>query len=152
MEDLYINFTVSIARLNKLVQKIKSFEINKFGLHPIHVSCGYYLSKNPEGLTAKELCDMSLDDKAAISRALKTLQERGIVEYSPKGRNEIVKLTSEGQKLASIISERINAAVKAGSVNLTNKQREFFYNSLLDISDNLIKYYENLTKKEEYTK
>ncbi len=152
MEDLYINFTVSIARLNKLVQKIKSFEINKFGLHPIHVSCGYYLSKNPEGLTAKELCDMSLDDKAAISRALKTLQERGIVEYSPKGRNEIVKLTSEGQKLASIISERINAAVKAGSVNLTNKQREFFYNSLLEISDNLIKYYENLTKKEEYTK
>ncbi len=152
MEDLYINFTVSIARLNKLVQKIKSFEINKYGLHPIHVSCGYYLSKNPEGLTAKELCDMSLEDKAAISRALKTLQERGIVEYSPKGRNEIVKLTQDGQKLANIISERINAAVKAGSVNLTNKQREFFYNSLLEISDNLIKYYENLIKKEEYTK
>ncbi len=149
MEDLYINFTVSIARLNKLVQRIKSFEISKYGLQPIHVSCGYYLSKNPQGLTAKELCDMSLEDKAAISRALKTLQEKGIVEYSPRGRNEIVKLTCEGQKLADIISDKINAAVKAGSVNITPEQREFFYNSLLEISDNLIKYYEDLIKKED---
>ncbi len=149
MEDLYINFTISIARLSKLVQKIKSHEISKYGLHPIHVSCGYYLSKNPQGLTAKELCDMSLEDKAAISRALKTLHEKGIVEYSPKGRNEIVKLTSEGQKLADIINERVNAAVKASTVNITSEQREFFYNSLLEISENLIKYYENLLKEED---
>ena len=49
MEDLYTSFTISILRLNKLVQKIKTNEISKFGLKPIHVSCGYYLSKNPEG-------------------------------------------------------------------------------------------------------
>ncbi len=148
MEDLYINFTVSITRLNKLVQRIKSHEISKYGLKPIHVSCGYYLSKNPQGLTAKELCDMALEDKAAISRALKTLHEKGIVEYSPRGRNEIVKLTSEGQKLADIIREGINNAVKAGSANLTEEQRRFFYDSLLKISDNLIEYYQELSKNE----
>ncbi len=152
MDDLYINFTVSITRLNKLIQRIKSFEISKYGLQPIHVSCGYYLSKNPQGLTAKELCDMSLEDKAAVSRALKTLQEKGIVEYSPRGRNKIIKLTSEGHKLADIISAGINAAVKAGSANITPEQREFFYNSLLEISDNLIKYYENELKKEDKRK
>lgn len=146
MDDLYINFTVSITKLNKLVQRIKSFEISKYGLQPIHVSCGYYLSKNPQGLTAKELCDMALEDKAAISRALKTLQVKGYVEYSPRGRNEIVKLTSEGEKLATIISEKINSAVKAGSVNITEEQRKFFYNSLLEISNNLIEYYQNLSK------
>lgn len=149
MEDLYINFTISIARLNKLVQRIKSYEISKYGLQPIHVSCGYYLSKNPQGLTSKELCEMSLEDKAAISRALKMLQEKGIVEYSPRGRNEIVRLTSKGEKLAEIISEKINDAVKAGSVNLTDEQRKFFYDSMLEISDNLIKYYEKLIKSED---
>lgn len=149
MEDLYINFTVSITKLNKLVQRIKSFEISKYGLQPIHVSCGYYLSKNPQGLTAKELCDLALEDKAAISRALKTLQEKGYVEYAPRGRNEIVKLTSDGEKLADIISEKINAAVKAGSVNLTEEQRKFFYNSMLEISNNLIDYYQKLIKSED---
>lgn len=149
MKDLYDNFTVLVAKLNRLIQKIKSFEVSEYGLQPIHVSCGYYLRKNPQGLTAKELCDMSLEDKAAISRALKTLHEKGYVEYSPRGRNEIVRLTSEGEKLADNISEKINSAVNAGSVNITNKQRDFFYDSLLGISNNLIAYYENLIKKGE---
>lgn len=92
---------------------------------------------------------MSLEDKAAISRALKTLQVKGYVEYSPRGRNEIVKLTSEGEKLAAIISEKINSAVKAGSVNITEEQRKFFYNSLLEISNNLIEYYQSLSKSRD---
>lgn len=151
MEDIYINFTVSITKLNKLVQKIKSFEISPYGLQPIHVSCGYYLRKNPQGLTAKELCEMLIEDKAAISRAIKTLQEKGYVEYSPRGRNEIIRLTSEGEKLADVISEKINSAVRAGSVNITEEQRKFFYNSLLEISNNLIDYYQDLSKSEDET-
>ncbi len=149
MEDLYINFTVSITKLNKLVQKIKSYEISKFGLQPIHVSCGYYLSKNPQGLTAKELCELALEDKAAISRALKTLQERGFVKYLPKGRNEIIQLTKEGEKLGEALSERVNSAVKAGSAHITDEERKFFYNSLLEISNNLIDYYQKLIKSED---
>ncbi len=149
MEDLYINFTVSISKLNKLVQRIKSYEISKFGLHPIHVSCGYYLSKNPQGLTAKELCELALEDKAAISRALKALQEKGLVKYLPKGRNEVVQLTDEGEKLGKAISERINSAVKAGCANITDEERKFFYNSLLEISNNLIDYYQKLIKSED---
>ncbi len=152
MEDLYVNFTASITKLSKLIQRIKSFEIGKYGLHPIHVSCGYYLSKNPQGLTAKELCELTLEDKAAIPRALKALQEKGIIEYSPHGRNKIIKLTNEGHKLADIIREKINDAVKAGSANITREQREFFYNSLLEISNNLIKYYENEIKKADCKK
>lgn len=148
MEDLYINFTVSITKLNKLVQKIKSYEISKFGLQPIHVSCGYYLRKNPQGLTAKELCELALEDKAAISRALKTLQEKGLVKYLPKGRNEVVQLTEEGEKLGNAISERINLAVEASCADITDEERKFFYHSLLEISNNLIEYYQKLVKSE----
>lgn len=149
MEDLFINFTVSIAKLNKLVQKIKSFEISKYGLQPIHVTCVYYLNKHLSGITAKELCELTLEDKAAISRALKTLQQKGYVKYTSHGRNETVQLTKTGQAFAQKLGERINLAVKAGSVNITEDERAFFYNSLLEISNNLINYYQNLTKSED---
>lgn len=144
MEDSYIKFTVSISKLNKLVQKIKSLEMSKFNLQPIHASCVYYLSKNSDGLTAKELCGILLEDKAAISRALKTLHEKGYVGYAPHGRNEMVRLTAEGQQFADVIIEKIKTAVVAGRANLTDEQRKYFYNSLSDISDNLIEYYQNL--------
>lgn len=147
-DDLYVNFTFLIAKLNKVIQKIKTFEISKFGLHPIHVSCVYYLGKNPQGLTAKELCNLSLEDKAAISRALKEAQEKGFVKYAVNGRNEIVQLTEEGEKLAARINERVNSAVRAGSLNIDNEKRNFLYDSLLKISNNLIDYYQNLMKNE----
>lgn len=92
---------------------------------------------------------MTLEDKAAISRAIQTLQERGYVACQPRGRNKIVKLTDEGQKFAKAISEKIRLAVRAGSVNITEEQRKFFYNSLLEISDNLIEYYQKLIESED---
>ena len=149
VEDLYVNFTVSINKLNKLIQRIKSFEISKYDLQPIHVSCAYYLHKNPQGLTAKQLCEFAIEDKSAISRALKTMQQRHYVQYLSHGRNETVKLTKEGEEFAKNIAERINLAVKAGSVNISDKERAFFYKSLLDISNNLIKYYKKLIKSKE---
>ena len=144
MEDLYTNFTLVISKLNKIIQKIKSYEIGKYGLQPIHVSCVYYLCKNPQGITSKELSVLSLEDKSAISRALKTLHEKGIVEYVPHGRNDVVTLTEKGKEFAEIIIEKTNSAVLAGSANIDEKERKFFYGSLLEISNNLIKYYQEL--------
>lgn len=142
--EIFVDFTKSILQLNKLVQKIKSYEIEKCGLKPVHVMCGYYLYQNPQGLTAKELGEMALEDKAAISRALKTMQESGFVMYDPKGRNANVTLTDEGKKLGGYISERVNEAVKAVSVDFTGEEREFFYKSLASIVENLKTYYKEL--------
>lgn len=151
MEDLYTNFTLSVLRLNKLVQRIKTNEISKMGLKPIHVSCGYYLNNNPQGLTAKELCELSLEDKAAISRALKTLQEKGYVKYVTHGRNEIVQLTDEGKELADHICEKVSKAVSTCSINLTADERKFLYKTLDDIADNLESYYKKTIKSEGKT-
>ena len=151
MEDLYTNFTISILRLNKLVQKIKANEIRKLGLKPIHVSCGYYLNNNPQGLTAKELCELSLEDKAAISRALKTLQEKGYVKYVSHGRNEIVQLTDEGKKIAGHICEKVSMAVSTCRISLTDGERKFLYNALNDIADSLESYHKNTITSEGKT-
>lgn len=149
MDDLFLDFTISILKLNKLVQRIKTFEMKKFGLKSIHVLCCYYLDKHPDELTAKELCYLTLEDKAAMSRALKTMQERGLVKYGANGRNSVVSLTSEGKKVADVICERAASAVKAGSVEFTDEERKFFYKSLAEIVENLKEYYKNLSGSEE---
>lgn len=147
--ERFVDFTMSVLQLNKLVQKIKAYEIEKVGLKPVHVMCGYYLYNNPQGLTAKELGEMTLEDKAAISRALKTMQESGYVSYDANGRNAKVVLTDEGKKLAGYINERANNAVEAGSVDFTDEQRVFFYKSLGAIVDKLRNYYKDLVKNND---
>ena len=144
MEDLFIDFTISVLKLNKLVQKIKTFEIEKFGLKPVHVACGYYLNKNPQGLTAKELGDLTLEDKAAISRALKIMQDNGLVKYDANSRNAVITLTDEGREIATHICAKANEAVSACSVDFTADERIFFYKSLGAIVDNLNNYYKEL--------
>ena len=149
MEDLFVDFTGSILKLNKLVQKIKSFEIEKYGLKPVHVMCVYYLNKNPQGLTAKELVELTLEDKAAISRALKILQAEGYVKYYFNSRNAVAGLTDAGKEIADRISSRADKAVEAGSIDFTAEQRIFFYKSLDAIVDNLENYYKDLVKNND---
>lgn len=149
MEDLFVDFTLSILSLNKLVQKIKTFEIEKVGLKPIHVMCIYYLNKSERGLTAKELGELTLEDKAAISRALKIMQEKGFIQCAAKGRNSAVMLTDAGRDIAGIICRRADKAVEAGSIDFTADERIFFYKSLGAIVDNLNKYYKDLVKNND---
>lgn len=145
MEDLFERFTVSILKLNKLVQKIKVYEMKKFGLKSVHVMCIYYLYCHRKGLTASELVKLTLDDKAAISRALAIMRSQGYVEYDQASHNAPVRLTPEGLKLAEYILQRATAAVSAGSADFSPEEREFFYKSLITIADNLENYYNDLT-------
>lgn len=149
MEQLFEDFTHSILSLNKLVQKIKAFEIEKYGLKTIHVMCLYYLNKSPQGLTAKELVELTLEDKAAISRALKIMQDNGHVKYDANCRNAVIVLTDTGKEIASNICSRAVKAVMAGSVEFTADERIFFYKSLGTIVDNLKSYYKDLVKNND---
>ncbi|MDE6028783.1 MAG: MarR family winged helix-turn-helix transcriptional regulator [Clostridiales bacterium] len=146
MGQLFEDFTISILKLNKLVQKIKTFEMERFGLKSIHVMCIYYLNKNPQGLTAKELGELTHEDKAAISRALKIIQNDGYVKYDPNSRNALITLTDSGKEMALTILGMADRAVMAGSVDFTEEERAFFYKSLGVIVDNLKNYYKDLVK------
>ena len=147
MEDLFEKFTVSILKLNKLVQRIKACEMKKFGLKSVHAMCLYHLSVHGQGLSAGRLVKLTLEDKAAISRALSDMRKMGYVEYDASRHGAPVKLTRSGAELAESIRARAVAAVGAGSLKFTPDQREFFYRSLITISDNLQNYYEGLTQE-----
>ena len=147
MEKIFENFTITILKLNKLITKIKLYEMKEYDLKAIHVMCGYYLNENPEGLTEGELIKLTLEDKAAVSRAVKTLCERGFAVYNSKKYNSPIKLTDEGKKFAEFINNRSLEAVEKGGVDFTDEEREFFYQSLSIIANNLENYYDKLIKE-----
>lgn len=148
MEKIFENFTVTVLKLNKLVNKIKTLEMKEYGLKGIHVMCIYYLSEHPDGLTSADLVKLTYEDKAAISRGLALLRKGGYVNYDPDSYNARIHLTQAGKALAEGIAEKSERAVNAGSAVISEEERKKFYKTLNVIADNLRIYYESLRKGE----
>lgn len=147
MEKVFENFTITVLKLNKLVNKIKAHEMREYGLKAIHVMCIYYLKENENGLTAAELSKLTLEDKAAISRGLALLRDKGYVTYDANKYNAEIRLSEAGEKLADYISEKSEKAVNAGSVVFSEEERVAFYQALQNIAKNLHDYYEQIVKE-----
>ena len=70
-------FTTSITKTYKCIQKIKLVEAERMGLKSGQVMYLHYLGKKPEGLTSVELSKYCLEDKAAVSRTILDLTQKG---------------------------------------------------------------------------
>ena len=134
-------FTTSVTKAYKCIQKIKLAETERMGLKANHVMYLYYLGKKPEGLTASELCKLCIEDKAAVSRTIVDLTEKGFVKPSETdtGRKYRIKimLTPEGYERNKQLNEAIAMAVSKASSSLNEDDRETFYRVFFDITDNL---------------
>ena len=144
MNHRFENFTFNIIKLYKLVQKIKLIEMKEFGLKGIHVMCVYYLYIQGK-MTASELIKRTLEDKGAISRALKFLSEKGLITYELDGYNAPVELTERGTQVAKAIDEKAQRAVDAAGGTLSDEKREIFYECLGTVTDRLEQYYKSIS-------
>ena len=91
-------------------------------------------------ITAVALGRLCHKDKADVSRALSTLEERGLVRRENAGTGvdrARLYLTEEGRRIAEEINERAVRAVELGGSGLTDEQREMMYTALERISANL---------------
>lgn len=134
-------FCTTINQIHRNLQRIKLKEMEEFGLKGIHVMCLFELNHNPGGLTLTQLSSLCGEDKAAISRAVSELTKRKLVtSNAEKKYRSLITLTQEGQCMADKIDKKAEAAVIAGSGNLTPDQRNALYEMLTYISDNLDHY------------
>lgn len=132
------DFVTGITVCYKYIQKIKSMEMEGFGLKGAHVMCLCYLHNNPDGLTAAQLSTMCAEDKAAISRTISELRAQGyVVSGSEKSYRAPLLLTESGEALYQNMLPIIEEWVSAGGDGLTAKGRTEFYAGLTLISDNL---------------
>ena len=141
MENRFKLFTVLNSKINRCIRKIKTDEMAEFELKSTHVSCLYYLYVE-DTLTAKELCDICDEDKAAISRSIDFLENSGYLKCDSKTVKRYkspIELTEKGKLVAKKISEKIDRVLDEASVGLTEENRVVFYQSLSLISENLEK-------------
>lgn len=142
-------FVTGITVCYKYIQRIKSAEMTEFGLKGAHVMCLFYLHHNPQGLTAAQLCQLCAEDKAAISRTLMTLQERGYIQTGEKKYRFPLQLTEEGTRIAVEVDALIQQWVGFGGDGLTDEERAVFYKALTHIGGNLQQKLGCAAQKEE---
>ena len=147
--DRFDTFTGSVLELNRLLQRLKETEMKPMGLRANHVMCLYHLGKAPQGLTAAELTRACREDKAAVSRCIAQLTQRGLVSAEAQAHRLYrakLTLTPAGRALAEQLYCRVDSAVAGGGQGLTPQQRETLYAAMNIIIDNLSRY---LAQREE---
>ena len=140
MLSKYELFSSSVACLYRDIQKIERTEMAKFGLKGPHAQCLLALSRYPEGITAARLCEVCDKDKAAISRMMAELEEKGMVSRGDEKGNRYrmqLRLTSLGEEAADHVEQRAKLAVEEAGSGMTEEQRATLYAVLDLIAGNL---------------
>ena len=146
MENRFETFTVLITSLSRSIRRIKAATMAAYELKSPHVSCLYYLYKQP-GMTAAELCEVCEEDKAAVSRSLLYLEQKNYLVregLSEKGGRDGAKhyrtpltLTEEGLKIAEEIAEKVDRVLEAVGEGVSEEERAVMYRALEQINRNL---------------
>lgn len=146
MQERYETFTSLVININRYILKIKNYEMQEFGLKGNQVQCLHYLYNDPNGLTSKQLGELCEEDKAAISRTLKNLENSGLVfvedDNIKKYRNPY-KLTEKGKEYGKEISLKIEDVMRLASQGIDVDSRKQLYSSLNTVCCNLKKICEN---------
>jgi len=147
MENRFEKFAITIAQLNRYVQKIKSMEMTELGLKGNHTMCLYYLGKNSKGITSAELCGLCKEDKAAVSRTLSELDDLELIVRDSSGEKRDYRsklfLTEKGKEFFKKLCRKIDKALDLGGMGLSDELRKSFYSALEIIADNLRDITEN---------
>lgn len=148
MQERFKTFTLLIAKASRCIRKIKTEEMAELDLRSTHVSCLYYLY-TMQSLTAKELCEVCEEDKAAISRSLEYLEKNGYLvamEKEHKKYKRPLELTEKGLEIGKQLSEKIDNILEKASEGVSPEDRIIMYRSLVQISENLQNICENYDK------
>lgn len=152
MISRFEQFSYVISGIHRQVQKIERAEMIKRGYKGAFAQYLATLHRFEEGLTASELCEICDKDKAAVSRIIAEMEEKGLVERQKKVvrtyRSKII-LTEKGKETAEFVAERAKLAVSAVSGEILDEsQREMLYSTLDRLYKNLKKVVEEGLLKE----
>ena len=140
MLDRFEQFSYSISNIYRHIMKIEREEMEKYGLRGSYVQYLLTMMRFPEGITSSKLSELCDKDKAAISRIVAEMEERGLItretDKSNTYRAKLV-LTEEGQKAAAYVCERAEKAVTAAGMGLGDDDRKIFYGALAIFEANL---------------
>ena len=140
MVSRFEHFSASISCIYRYIQRIERTEMEKYGLKGPHAQCLLAMRRYPEGITAARLCEVCDKDKAAISRMMAELEEKGMVNRGDEKGNHYrmqLRLTALGEEAADHVERRAKLAVEEAGSGMTEEQRATLYAVLDLIAGNL---------------
>ena len=126
-------FSSMISGINRYIQKIERDEMIKYGYKGAFAQYLVAIRRHPEGITSAKLCEICDKDKAAVSRVIAEMQEKGLItreSRSDRRYNAPIKLTEEGLQAAAYVDERAKAAIDAVGSDMTDADRAALYATL----------------------
>ncbi|MBR2028163.1 MAG: MarR family transcriptional regulator [Oscillospiraceae bacterium] len=140
MTDRYQQFSYIVSVINRQIQKIERDEMVKHGYKGAFAQYLMAMRRNPAGVTSAQLSEMCDKDKAAVSRVITEMTEKGLVVR--KSANETlyrakITLTQKGMEIADYIAKQGAAAVAAVNNELSKEELKIFYSNLDYIADKL---------------
>ncbi|MDO4293604.1 MAG: MarR family winged helix-turn-helix transcriptional regulator [Eubacteriales bacterium] len=134
----FLKFTLSVSRMNKRIQSVKTVGMGRFGLKAAHTTVLYILSRHPEGLHFSEVADRCDLDRALISRTLSQLTGAGMVEKQgdPGRYNALYFLTQKGNEQTGKIIQLIEAVQSRADEGIDPEELEIFYRVLNRLLEN----------------
>ena len=138
MISRFEQFTSAISGIYRSIQKIEREQMEKYGLKGAYAQYLGTIQRYEDGITAAQLCEVCDLDKAAVSRAIAEMFQRGLVERTGEtGYRARVKLTETGQEAAAYVNRLAQAAVDAAGSELTDNDRAVMYAALESIAEKL---------------
>ena len=137
MTERFTTFTIRISRLNKLIQKLKTDGMGRFGLKGVDTLCLYLLGLEGS-MTFGEIaqhCDL---DPALVSRTLSGLTRKGMVrkDGEPGKYRTPYTLTEEGRALTQQITSIIHTVQTQADEGISQEELATFYRVLGKLTDN----------------
>lgn len=142
MYERFERFSYAISDISRNWHKLAGEEMEKHGLKSAHSVYLLALARYEDGLTAPQLCEICGKDKGDVSRMTKILEHRGIITKDGSHQNRyggVFRLTANGRVITEKIRSRASKAVEIAGADLTDEQREIFYNALGSIAANIQK-------------
>ncbi len=127
MTERFAKFTMTLSRMNRNIQKLKTDGMGQFGLKAVDTLCLYQLAEGGE-LTFTQMAERCDVDAALVSRTLSTLVKNGMVEKSglPGKYNASYRLTDLGADrwsriypIITEIQERADEGVEVNGIQVT---------------------------------
>lgn len=139
----YMTLVVAAYKKIQQIKKKQTAVYSAYGIKSQHVMVLYFLGHNLAGLTVTELTGLCSEDKAATSRAVDYLAERGYViheEDSARRRwRSKVTITPSGMRLCRIIDRVSIEASNACKEGISEDDLDVFYRVFHKMVDNMDK-------------
>ena len=140
-ESRFELFDGLIASAGKTLQRIKTNKMERYGLGSTHTTCLCKLGKAGSiGVTQKELTEQEGIDRAQVSRILRDLEQKELVQaVGSSAYKRRYCLTEKGKQITAEINSIILDINRYVSKDISTEDIAVFYRVMQEIDENLKK-------------